>query len=261
MSIIVDGYNYIGRSREFELSDPTAKDRIIYLMGRYCNRVHKSLTIVFDGNYFVNHANRKRRHGRVTVIYTSPIYTADEMIKKMIRKQEPKCRKALLVVSSDDEILQYTKSHGSSAVKSEDFECTINQALTSPPEIDRTNVHVSSQEVREWLKIFEAAHSENKCSEELKKGRNTVLKPKIGKLKTAQARTAKKRPDKIAGYLDNGGEKSQSSKNRSGLKPKERKQRNFLTAQTEKGLDRINVHLSPEEVQEWMEIFGTDTEE
>jgi predicted RNA-binding protein with PIN domain len=255
MSIIVDGYNYIGHSRELELSDPAARDQIIYLMGQYCRKVHKSLTIVFDGNYFVDLANRKRQYGRVTVLYTSPIYTADEMIKKMIRKQEPKRRKALLVVSSDDEVFQYTKSHGASAVRSEDFEHTINQVLASDSEIDRINVHVSSQEVQEWLKIFEKADSKHGSSEGLRTDRDTVAKPKAEKLNAAQTPTTKRQPEKIVDYL------SQTSKNRPGTKFKGRKQKKSLASQTDEKLDRINVHLSPEEVQEWLEIFGTDAED
>jgi predicted RNA-binding protein with PIN domain len=254
MSIIVDGYNYIGHSRELELSDPTAKDKVIYLLGRYCSRVHKSLTIVFDGNYFVDRANRKRQYGGVSVIYTSPIYTADEMIKKMIKRQEPRRRKALLVVSSDSEILQYTRSHGASAVRSEDFEDTIIQALASNPEIDRTHVHVSSQEVQEWLKIFESNEGEHKSSGASEKNRKAVSEPEIGKPKIARSRTVKKNVERIA-------DASQTSKTRSRSKRKELKQRKSQALQIEQDLDRTNVHLSPEEVQEWMKIFGAKTEE
>lgn len=246
MSIIVDGYNYIGHSRELDLSEPAAKDKIIYLMGQYCRRVHKSLTIVFDGNYFVDLANRKRRYGRVTVLYTSPIYTADEMIKKMIRKQEPKRRKALLVVSSDDEILQYTKSYGVSAVRSEDFENTIYQVLASDLEIDRTHVHVSSQEIQEWLKIFEEAHSKHGVEGSIPDDKGEISP--IPSLKKGGIEGLHK-------------EQSQTSPNPPGPKLKKRKQRKSLTSQTDEYLDRINVHLSPEEVQKWLEIFGADTED
>jgi predicted RNA-binding protein with PIN domain len=259
MLIIVDGYNYIGHSRELELSDPTARDKIVYLMGQYCRRVHKSVTIVFDGNYFVDLADRKRRYGRVTVVYTSPIYTADDMIKKMVRRQEPKQRKSLLVVSSDDEILQYTKSHGASAVRSEDFEYTISQVLASDPEIERVNVHVSPQEVQEWLKIFEEAHSKHERSEKLKKDQDSVAKPKTGKLNAAQASTTEEHPEKIADYLHK--KRGQTSKNRPRAKLKGRKQRKSLTSQTDECIDRINIHLSPEEVREWMDIFGTNGED
>ena len=255
MLIIVDGYNYIGHSRELELSDPTARDKIVYLMGQYCRRVHKSVTIVFDGNYFVDLADRKRRYGRVTVIYTSPIYTADDMIKKMIRKQESKRRKALLVVSSDNEIMRYAKAHGTSAVKSEDFEYTINQALASEPEIDKTNVHVSSQEVRAWLKIFETTLSDHEIPRRSGKFRKAVSKSETEKLETARAPTAKKNLKKTAeGDV-------QTSKNRLRLKRKESQSDKSRTLRTGEDLDRINVHLSPEEVQEWMKIFGAETEE
>ena len=255
MSIIVDGYNYIGRSREFKLSDPEVKDKVIYLLGQYCNNVHKSLTLVFDGNYFVDQANRKRRYGRVTVIYTSPIYTADELIKKMVREQEPGHRKALLVVSSDDEILQYTKSHGAAAVRSEEFERTINQALASSPESERANVHVSSKEVQEWLKIFGTAHADHESSPKSRKIRKTVSTPETGELKPAQALIPKGNREKSA-------EDPQPSKDRLRAQRKDGKHAKSRTSATEEELDKIeDVHLSPKEVQEWLKIFGATKKE
>ncbi len=254
MSIIVDGYNYIGCSRELELSDPTAKDKVIYLMGQYCSKVHKALTLVFDGNYVIDLVNRKRQYGCVTVIYTSPIYTADEIIKKMVKMQEPKHRKALLVVSSDNEISQYTRSHGASAIRSEDFECTIARTLTSDQEIDRTNVRVSDQEVQEWLKIFGKEHLEHKGrgAEGIRK---PVSKPEIGKPKITQAPTMKEKPEKSAE------ERTQPLRNRFSLKRKKRKHEKFRASQTEESIDRINIHLSSEEVENWMKLFGADAEE
>lgn len=43
MSIIVDGYNFIGRSHEFMLNDMAARDKIIYLMGLYCAKAKKNI--------------------------------------------------------------------------------------------------------------------------------------------------------------------------------------------------------------------------
>ena len=125
MSIIIDGYNFIGRARELQLDDPKARDTAIYLVGQYCAKTKKHATLVFDGNYFVHHANRKQRYGRVTVIYTSSIYTADDAIKKMIKQQSPRQRKSMLVVTSDAEILEYASSHGAASSKSEEFELLI----------------------------------------------------------------------------------------------------------------------------------------
>jgi predicted RNA-binding protein with PIN domain len=249
MSIIIDGYNYIGRSREFKLSDPEVQDKLIYLMGQYCNKVHKSLTLVFDGNYFVDQANRKRRYGRVTVIYTSPIYTADEMIKKTLREQEPKHRKAILVVSSDEEILDYAKSHGASAMRSEEFERTINQALVVTPDVARANIRISSEEVQEWLKVFEEKHPEHEEHKAPEKRRKVVLQPRTDALKTAQVPTVLEKPK----------HDTHSSRNRLRPTRKQQKHDQFVMSETEEELDRTDIHLSSEEVQEWLKIFGAKT--
>lgn len=246
MSIIVDGYNYIGHSRELALSDPTAKDKLIYLLGQYGGKTHTSLTIVFDGNYFVAQGNRKRQYGRVTVIYTSPIYTADDLIKKMIRTQKLKYRKTLLVVSSDADILQYIQSHGASAIKSEEFERKVQLTLAATPDIDRINIQLSEQEVQKWLEIFEATPAKHDTSKRSPK--------------SALGRT-QKIPDTIFGPT---GREKQEEQNTSGSasrkKSKQHPSNRSGSKQIPEELDRINVHLSPEDVKKWLKIFGADQE-
>jgi predicted RNA-binding protein with PIN domain len=248
MSIIVDGYNYIGRSRELALSDPAAPDKLIYLLGQYGGKIHTSVTLVFDGNYFVAQANRKRQYGRVTVIYTSPIYTADDLIKKMIRTQKAKYRKTLLVVSSDADIVQYTQSHGASAIKSEEFEQKVQTALAAAPDIDRINIQLSAQEVQKWLKIFEAAPAKHDTSKR-------SVKPSLAR--------AQKKPGTIPDPQNVKGKqgKHDTSGRASRKKLKRHPADRSSSGQIPEELDRINVHLSPEDVEEWLNIFGTDVDD
>lgn len=235
MSIIVDGYNYIGRSRELSLSDPAASDKIIYLMGQYCGKVKKTLTLVFDGSYFPHLVNRKRHYGRVTVIYTSPIYTADHAIKRMIKNQEYRRRRSLLVVSSDEEILEYASSHGTKVLKSEDFEHLISQTLAGKKGIDRVNIQISDQEVQEWLKIF--APDSHESSSRHEKHRF----PSPGKQQPRSQQPVEE------------AHKAQDLK--------KRKKKPISSAHADNRFDRINVHLSSREIQEWMDIFGVDEED
>ncbi len=235
MSIIVDGYNYIGRSQEFRLHDPKARDQIIYLMGQYCGKAKKSLTLVFDGNYFVHHANRKRRYGRVTVIYTSPIYTADDAIKKMIKNQDRRRRKSMLIVTSDADILQYATSHGTPTAKSEEFEERVYRTLSEKKKIDRVNIQISEQEVQEWLKIFGP-------------------EPKDVKVSSRRTSSSSK-PDTFSQQLAQ--QKSKKGKKKTPKKSAKR-QKNLPNTGD---IDRVNVHLSEKEVDEWMSIFGEDDSE
>jgi predicted RNA-binding protein with PIN domain len=236
MSILVDGYNYIGRSQDLRLDDPKARDKIIYLMGQYCARVKKNLTIIFDGNHFVHHVNRKRCYGRVTVIYTSPIYTADDAIKKMVRKQQPSKRTSMLVVSSDAEILDYVKGHGAKVAKSEDFEKTLYRTLDAPKEIDRIHVQLSETEVQEWLELFGPEATEE-----------TPRKRSAGDLQQAQD--------------------AKPERKKAPMSPKKRlhkaRQPQYTPKVTKRHqhIDRENVRLSPSEVDEWMHIFGAEDED
>jgi predicted RNA-binding protein with PIN domain len=244
MSIIIDGYNYIGRSRELQLSDPEAKDKLIYLLGQYCAKVHKQLTIVFDGNYFVDQANRKRKYGRVTVIYTSPIYTADELIKKLVKEQEPKHRKALLVVSSDGEILDFAQSHGASIAKSEEFERTVTQAFVTEADDDRANIRMTSEEVQEWLKVFEEKQPEHGAPKTPEKRRKVGLQPLTEILQAGSMPTSAQKHAE-----------SQSAKNQMRPMRKARRPDRPADSETEEEQERSDVHLSSAEVEEWLKIF------
>lgn len=246
MSIIVDGYNYIGRSQELQLNDAGARDKVIYLMGQYCARVKKSLTLIFDGNYFVHLANRKRRYGRVTVIYTSPIYTADDTIKKMVKNQESRRRKSLLVVSSDQDILQYAQSHGTQVLKSEEFERRIYQSLAKKKGIDRVNIRISDQEVQEWLEIFGPDPPEEETTKPSRKTKSGV-RPGQG---------VRKQPS-----ISQDAAKTSGGKHRS-LRKKQKKKTTgkgklVLPCPADDTEDaRSNIHLSAREVEEWMAFFG-----
>jgi predicted RNA-binding protein with PIN domain len=241
MSIIVDGYNYIGRSQELHLSDPTARDKAIYLMGQYCAKAKKTLTLVFDGNHFAHHVNRKRRYGRITVIYTSPIYTADETIKKMVKKQNPRRRKSMLVVSSDTEILEYAKSHGTTVAKSEEFERLLHQTLATPKGLDRVNIQISDEEVQNWLKIFGSELSETK-----KISHHSISK------------TSPRSSFEISQSDKQPGNQEKPSKHTIHTK-KNTRSKSPLSSPKET-IDRVHVHLSSQEVQEWMAIFGAEPE-
>jgi predicted RNA-binding protein with PIN domain len=248
MSILVDGYNYIGRSEELRLDDPKARDKVIYLMGQYCARAKKSLTIVFDGNHFVHHVNRKRRYGRVTVIYTSPIYTADDAIKKMVRKQPPRQRKSMLVVTSDADILEYAKGHGTEVAKSEDFERTVYETLDAPKKIDRVNVRLSEAEVQEWLELF-GHRAPDGARREQASGVSTS--DQTSALPAARQKAQNAAPER----------KKTPMAQKKRLHKARHSQYTPKVAKREGGIDRENVRLSPSEVDEWMRIFGADEED
>lgn len=251
MSIIVDGYNYIGRSRELQLHDPEASGKLIYLMGQYCRIVQKTLTIVYDGNYFIDHANRKRQYGRVTVIYTSPMYSADDQIKKMVTQAEPKHRKTLRVITSDAEIIQYVQSHGAVAIRVEEFEVHVHDALSTGPATERAQIRLTDAEVHHWLKEFEekpAAHDHAKKKKpvptpaELSDRRKYM--PSFADQKPKPAITATlSEPRKLNQAASLKGHQTERDR-----RPSEEEQEEQ---------ERSDLQLSPDEVQEWLQVFRT----
>ncbi|GAK52948.1 hypothetical cytosolic protein [Candidatus Moduliflexus flocculans] len=235
MSIIVDGYNYIGRSVELTLQDTGARDKIIYLFGQYCARAQKMLTIVFDGSYSGQQVDRKRQYGRVTVIYTSPIYSADHAIKKMVGAQEPKRRKKLTVVSSDNEIADYVKVHGASAMKSEEFEQEIIRTLAEEKKFDRVNIHITDEEVQEWLKLFGHEPAEPKKAEK---------KPVISGQQAKQERESST--------------PAQPSTKNTPAGKLQATPRSRVREDDDQIEERRDRKLSKKEVDEWLKIFGAE---
>lgn len=251
MSIIVDGYNYIGRSRRgLRLHDPKARDAIISLFGQYCRRARKSLTIVFDGTYSVSLANRKRKFGRVTVIYTSPTVSADDVIKQMIRARAHGKRQGLLIVTSDNDIAQCAQAHNAAWIKSEAFERTVQQALDAPQPIDRKHVQLSPDEVQEWMDFFGAADDVEEA--------RTIPTDRRGRYRLPQKppappKPSPPKPDSQPAAPDD--EQPERISRRRPI-PAPSPPRNAPTPITPPDeLDRINVHLSENDVDAWLKIF------
>jgi predicted RNA-binding protein with PIN domain len=249
MSIIVDGYNYIGRSRALRLSDPSARDRIISLFGQYCRKTRKSVTLVFDGSYAVDLANRKRKYGRVTVIYTSPTVLADDLIKKIIKDRAPGQRKGLLVVTSDADIAQYAQSHEVAYVSSESFERKVHRALATPFEDDRTSVHLSPEEVQKWLEIFGAEDNEQTDSPTPKMP-IYQRRPRTSDPISNTSETLPPQDQPTSNAHSSSQPDSQSVSPRPSAQRKDTRKVQPLDE-----LDRINVHLSDDDVEAWLKIF------
>lgn len=257
MSIIVDGYNYIGRSQRLKLSDPEARDTIISLFGQYCRRTKKALTLVFDGTYSVNLANRKRQYGRVNVIYTSPTSSADDLIKQMIRERAHGQRQGLLIVTSDAEILQCAKDHNVAWMRSEAFEQTIQRVLAAPQVIDRNHVQLSSHEVQQWLEIFGARDDELESAapdntRKTRRKRPEKLSPPPPQPPRQSAETpavvnAEETPERV-------------SKRRPIPAPSKFK-KPLETVEPPEVLDRVHVHLSKDDVNAWLKIFQKSQDE
>lgn len=97
-------------------------------------------------------------------IYYSQDMKADGQIKKFIRMHlQPN---NLYLVTSDKEILFYSKKYNCKYYTSEEFfklyESTIKQAQEKELEEERVHKNLSNEEIREWIKFFKKNQKERK---------------------------------------------------------------------------------------------------
>lgn len=169
MLVIIDGYNFIGRSRKLRIKDPNCREKLIRDLTEYCRFRKKEIIVVFDGSYLGHVVDKKRTYGRITVVYSSAGSTADEEIGKLIRANQQKAD--LLIVTSDNEVKSYAQSMGTQVARAEDFEQDMENTFTrnswkmkdtgrvlkKKRKIDRVHVHLSEREIQEWIRVFTSA--------------------------------------------------------------------------------------------------------
>jgi hypothetical protein len=115
--------------------------------------------------------------------------------------------------------------------------------LDAKERIDRVNVQISDEEVQEWLKVFGPECPETtESSHDIEPADRPVF-PSKKQQQSSQQQTKEKK----------------KSKRKADVKRYTRQR--VLSSHPDRGIDRINVHLSSQEVQEWMDFFDVDTKE
>ncbi|MEE8390869.1 MAG: NYN domain-containing protein, partial [Anaerolineae bacterium] len=120
----------------------------------YCARTHKRgrtrkrITVVFDHG-LPGGRSWELSGGGVEVVFASTGRTADGILCERIRRaRDPR---GLTLVTSDRQIIAVARSRGARVVRSEDFAAQLSAPRTVEAEPD---VHLSEEEVKEWLKVF-----------------------------------------------------------------------------------------------------------
>lgn len=150
--VIIDGYNVlhaIPALKKTLLQDAhTAREMFIHAVSRMSHTRKFRCTIVFDGAEPSGTA-KQTSHAPVHVVYSFP-ETADARIRRMI--EQSKQRTQLVIVSSDRGITDlarvcscqvHTAQHFANLLSSEDDVVT-----------EKSDVTLSPQQVKEWLRIF-----------------------------------------------------------------------------------------------------------
>ena len=145
---IIDGNNLIGKIKK--LSDLQRKDKqrareqLVYLLQNFFSAKKVKISLHFDGyeNTALNISNGK-------LIYSGSV-TADEKIKEQVSRS--KNGRNLIVVSSDNGIINYAKVCRCSVISSEDF----NKEINSKREINDEEQRIKEiNNVAEFKKLFD----------------------------------------------------------------------------------------------------------
>lgn len=120
--IIVDGYNLIRQSSQLsaleEQDMQLGREALIDMLVAYKKVKHHSITIVFDGTNASSCSQRKDRIKGITVRFSQHGELADTVIKRMAYREREKA----LIVSSDNDIVDYVTAHGATSISSLAFE-------------------------------------------------------------------------------------------------------------------------------------------
>lgn len=116
MHLIIDGYNVI-KFREKMSGKPSgtlqyARKEFLNVLVKYKGERNHRITVVFDGARTSEPFDNTENVQGIKVIYSRSNTQADDVIKKLI--SESSSPNEILVVSSDREIVFYSKAHGAS---------------------------------------------------------------------------------------------------------------------------------------------------
>jgi len=152
MPYLIDGHNLIARLPGIELDDPDDEAKLVNRLRGFVAMHGKKCTVVFDGG--IPGGYSKMSNKSVQVIFAAAHRSnADKVIKQRIKKiPDPR---NWTIVSSDNEVLNFARSHKMQAQTSVQFV----QTLQRKPRIqdsrgESPHVHVPKDEVDEWLDIF-----------------------------------------------------------------------------------------------------------
>lgn len=153
--ILIDGYNLMHQFPQWQklmqTDLTTAREQFLAYLSRFAQVKHVQITVIFDGQEGKN--SNGHFHG-IQVLFSRPPQKADDLLKKWIAKHEQK--KDWIVITSDQEIVHYTKICGVSVESSKHFSMSLiskesphaDTKYEEPPPL-------TEKEIVQWLELFE----------------------------------------------------------------------------------------------------------
>jgi predicted RNA-binding protein with PIN domain len=150
MPYLIDGHNLIPKLG-LRLDSIDDEMELIAILQEFCRQTRKQVEVYFDGAPAPHAGTRK--HGSVTTHFVPIKSTADNAIRNRL-KNMGKSAKNWIVVSSDHRVQLEARDVRAEVISSDAFASTLKQARNTAPK-PTDNRKLSSQEVDDWLKLFE----------------------------------------------------------------------------------------------------------
>jgi predicted RNA-binding protein with PIN domain len=150
MPYLIDGHNLIPKMG-LRLDSMDDEMELISILQEFCRLERKPVEVYFDGAPTPHAGTRKL--GTVTAHFVPLKSTADNAIRNRLKKMG-KSAKNWTVVSSDHRVQLEARDVRAEVVSSDAFASTLKQARNSAPK-PTENRKLTSQEVDDWLKLFE----------------------------------------------------------------------------------------------------------
>ena len=154
--VIIDGYNMIHAisiyKEKLQLDLESARETLIHDLQIYKSLKKIDLLIVFDGSAEVPGVPGQYKRGGVNVMFSHAPLKADPVIMKMVQTEKQKRR--IVIVSNDNEIINFSRSYGCEILSPQLF---YERIKTSSKDIEMNNKYnneMSPDELEEWKKIF-----------------------------------------------------------------------------------------------------------
>ena len=124
--LIIDGYNLLGVRGPIHAEMEHERTQLIYELGRYAQRKHHQLTVVFDGWKSGDPVEGQQHTAGIRVIFSKLGDRADQVIQRLCLEHGTKA----VVVSSDREISDYARDHGNFTMSAQEFETRIRHTTS-----------------------------------------------------------------------------------------------------------------------------------
>ncbi|OQX95837.1 hypothetical protein B6I21_03380 [candidate division KSB1 bacterium 4572_119] len=152
----IDGYNLIHQVPRFKKaighSLEQSRNMLMSFIRGYLSQRNARVTLIFDGADVGYVDNRTLSSKRLKVIFSNSPEKADPLIMRLIKADNNK--KSAILVSADNELINFAKKIGTAALNPLDF---YNQAIKHPvqDEMDKKYERpISESELKEWMEIF-----------------------------------------------------------------------------------------------------------